>query len=524
MKSKYFIIITIFCLAMLVSMPMVQATNKSSMEREAAIACALAYFPLEEGSNIGMNKRLVGSKIAEIADFFNEKINLHNFASSKELAAWKVVDFHSKEISEKSLAAFVLQKDNDVMFVFRATDLEGFGDFLYGINNYHGQEEYAIKYVEEMLELYSKKIGNYNIYVAGHSLGGYLAQITGATIRRNIDKYENLNLKKVISFNGIGINFFTYFGDKFNYGNQSENIETLKLLGDEGKLIEYFTYGDVVSALGVHYGEMRMILPSIDSVAYQRSNFKLVRNLRQNTKKLNSVIDSLVKDENFNIFKTEIEEATKLYGTESLIEYILLTHETDSFVALENEKALTSPKLKVVEAKAVASDAINYFLNTEKDLSNIETKKSITLRAVTSSASAKKYVWEVSSDKKNWKIVKTSTVNVSDADFNENELPTNTFDIDINTFKEGETKYFRVTSYYDDNYVSMKYHFNENKGLKGEYEYVENEEKSKQEEPETLQKIIEVKRPEEKKIVKKLIEKIQTVKTKVSNLFKKLKR
>lgn len=524
MKSKYFIIITIFCLAMLVSMPIVRAESKSSMERELAIACALAYFPLEEGGNIGMNQKLVGSKIAKIADFFNEKINLHDFASSKELADWKVVDFHSKEITEKSLAAFVLQKDNDIMFIFRATDLEAGGDILYGINNYHGQEEYAIKYVLEMMEAYSKKDGNYNIYVAGHSLGGYLAQITGATIEQNIDNYKNLTLKKVVSFNGIGINFFTYFGDKYNYGNQAKNIETLKALGNDGRLIEYFTYGDLVSALGVHYGEMRMILPSIDSVDYQRTNFALLRKLRKNTKSLNSVLKVFAKDEFVNIFKTEIEAATKLYGTESLIEYVLLTHETDSFVALENEKSLTAPKLKIVEAKGVAGDAINYFLSTEKDLSKIETKKSITLRATTSYASAKKYVWEVSTDKKNWKVVKVSTVNVNDPDFNENELPTNTFDININTFKEGETKYFRVTSYYDDNYVSMKYHFNENKGLKGEYEYVENKEKSKQEEPETLQKIIEVKRPEEKKIVKKLIEKIQTVKTKVSNLFKKLKR
>ena len=519
-----FYIITIFCLAMLVSMPIVRAENKTSMERELAIACALAYFPLEEGGNIGMNQKLVGSKIAETADFFNEKVNLHDFASSKELADWKVVDFHSKEITEKSLAAFVLQKDNDVMFIFRATDLEAVGDILYGINNYHGQEEYAIKYVLEMMEEYSKKEGNYNLYVAGHSLGGYLAQITGATIEQNIDNYENLNLKKIVSFNGIGINFFTYFGDKYNYGNQAKNIETLKALGNDGRLIEYFTFGDVVSALGIHYGEMRMILPSIDSVTYQRSNFSLLRDARKNTKLLNSTIESLAKDQFFNIFKTEIETATKLYGTESLIEYILLTHETDSFVALENEKSLTAPELKIVENKGVVGDALNFFLNTAQDLSNIETKKSITLKAVTSHASAKKYVWEVSSDKQNWEVVKVSTVDMNDPDYNPNELPTNDFEIDINTINPGETKYYRITSYYDDNYVSMKYSYNEEKGLQGEYEYVENKEMSKQEERNTLERIIEVKRPEEKKTVKKLKDKLQNIKTKFSNFLKKLRR
>ena len=33
---------------------------------------------------------------------------------------------------------------------------------------------------------YSKKSGNYNIYITGHSLGGYLAQIGGAYIEENI--------------------------------------------------------------------------------------------------------------------------------------------------------------------------------------------------------------------------------------------------------------------------------------------------------------------------------------------------
>ena len=76
----------------------------------------------------------------------------------------------------------------------------------------------------------------------------------------------------------------------------------------------------------------------------------------------------------------------------------------------------------------------------------------------------------------------------------------------------------------DDNYVSMKYSYNEEKGLQGEYEYVENKEMSKQEERNTLERIIEVKRPEEKKTVKKLKDKLQNIKTKFSNFLKKLRR
>ena len=75
MKSKYFfMIITIFCIAMLISMPTVKAETSSSLEREMAIACALAYLPLEEGGNIGLNKKLVGSKIAQGYKFLAGKI------------------------------------------------------------------------------------------------------------------------------------------------------------------------------------------------------------------------------------------------------------------------------------------------------------------------------------------------------------------------------------------------------------------------------------------------------------------
>lgn len=526
MKKKYFIIIMIFCLVMLVNVPMVKAEDANTLEREMGLACALSYVPLTENKTIGFDLKGV-EFINNIVNTVNAKINVHDYASIEELDGWVVADFRNKEITEKSMAAFVLQKDKDLIIVFRGTDMEWFADFLYGVQNRHNQEEYANKYVLEIMEEYSQKEGNYNIYVTGHSLGGYLAQTAGAKIAQNIDKYENLELKKIVTFNGIGINFFTYFGDKYDYGNQNETIKTLKELGEQEKLIGYYTYGDLVSALGVHYGEMRMLLPSIDSVEYHRTNYTALGFLNQKLNFSKLIEKYLIEDDMFNVFKTDLAKAKNVYKVDSMIAYLNLTHEADAFATIENEKSIKEPELKTIESKGVLSE----YLQPNKNF--IETNKSIKIRAVTSYASAKKYVWEVSSDKQNWEIIKVSTVDPNDPQYNPKEDPTNTLDINIKEFKAGETKYYRVTSFYDDNYTSSKYNFNEEKGnlgkfknikfledVKGEYEYVIDEEKSKKEEPETIQKIIEIKRKPETKGLATLKQNLNTIINKTSSIFK----
>lgn len=520
MIKKYFMTIIIFCLVILLCIPTVKA-EEESLDREMAIASALSYIKQFEGKTVGFNtERFL--MLNNIVNTVNAKFNIHDFADMKELDDWTVVDYRNHEIAEKGLAAFLLQRDNDLMLVIRGTDMEWYADIVhYGMKNHHNQEEFAINYGFSIAEEYSKKGGEYNLYICGHSLGGYMAQIVGAQIEQNKDKYNNINLKRIVTFNGMGMNFFTFLGEKLNYGDQKDNIETLKKLGDEGRLVEYYQYGDLVSALGVHYGEMRMLYPSIDSVQFHRTNFKL---LSSGNKVINLTqkLRTAIKKDKYNVFKTEIDNAMELYDIESLIGYVLVTHEADGFVGIETDKSMHEPFVEIREYTGLLSE---YF---EKTKDRIETKKSISLMANTKYASAKKYVWEVSTDKKNWTKVKVSTVNPNDPEYNSSVGVTNILDININDFKQGETKYYRVTSYYNDNYESSKYNFNKDKGnlllIDGEYEYVVNEEKAKQEESKTTQEIIEIKRPEEPKVVTKIKEKVQTLKSKVNNLLSKLKR
>lgn len=472
------------------------AAETTVSDREMAIASALAYVPLQKNKTMAQNFDIGRfSGISRIVNFVNSKFNLHDYATIDELNDWLVADFHNKEFSEKSMAAFVLEKDNNVIIVFRGTDTEVLGDIKYGLKNYHDQEKYAKKYVSDILNEYSSKDGNYNIYVTGHSLGGYLAQIAGSHVyselKNNNEKYNTLSLERIVYFNGIGINFLTYFGDKYNYGNQAETIANLKDLGNQGKLISYYTYGDLVSALGVHYGEMRALLPSIDSIAYHRDNYKIISSITANAKLYNK-LHSIIERDRFNAFKTDIKDAKNFYKLgNSLISYINLTHEADAFACIGLADSKNTPTLKVINKTTALSAHLN------KDTDFVESTKSIKLEALTSYASTKKYEWYVSDNKKDWTLLKTVDL------YNLNgQAPENTLKIDINSIQKGNSKYYKVVAHYDDNYISSKYTYNT---TKKQYEYVKTD-MSKKIEYKPISKIVEVKRKE-------------TTKTKIKKIF-----
>lgn len=511
MKKKYCITILIFLIVTMFSFSIVKAeeVSKEVSDREMAIACSLSYAPLKKGKKMSENFDIGKFKLlSKTVNYFNSKVNLHDYGTIKEMDDWIVDDYRNKEISEKSMAAFILKRDNNLMIVFRGTDTEIFTDIAYGLTNYHNQEKYAKKYVLNALEKYGNKEESYNIYVTGHSLGGYLAQIAGAEISKNIDKYENLKLDRIVDFNGIGINFLTQLGEKYNYGNQKETIEILKKLGEEGRLIEYHTYGDLVSALGVHYGEMRMLYPSIDSIDYHRTNYKVLKTFGSKLLKIAEDYDI------FNAFKTDLKGVQSFYNVNNIVAYLNLTHETDTFASIETEKSINAPTVKIVQAKNTTVGSLLKFFMEQESKEELKITKSETIQALTSYASAKKYVWEVSDNKEDWTVIKTSEIG--------DGKPTNRLDINIKDLQEGETKYYRVTAYYDDNYVSNKYYYNEDKQ---EYEYREEEGKSKKEESKTIEAVIKVTRPKESNNVINKLKSLINITTKKENtsIFSKLK-
>lgn len=508
---KYFAIFIILCLTtcMLTGTARAEEVEEVS-HRELAIACAMAWVTPREGKTLSNSWDIGGTGIVNGAiNFINGQFNLHNYAGIDELDDWTVSSVYGGLtgglLGQKGTAGYALQKGNNVMIVFRSTDTEAMADVAYGLKNEHNQEPYAIEYVRQVMEQYSKKEGDFNIYVTGHSLGGYLAQVAGAIVEKDItenpEKYANLELKQIVDFNGIGINNLTYFGEQFDYGKKQETIKILKKLGEEQRLIEYYTYGDLVSALGVHYGEMRLLYPSIDSISYHRENYDFLGTFGS------KLLTNLTEKDIINIFKTDISGAQKFYQINNIAAYLNLTHESDTFVIIDLEEAAKThePTIEIKESKNLISAHISKGKNT------IETDKSITLKALTSYAAVRKYVWYSSDDGEKWTAIKTCDIRNL-----EGVAPTNTLDINISDIKVGANKYYKVEAFYDDGYVSSK----ATKDSNGQYVY-EGDNKTHINKEGSIIKEIVVKRKDET-IVKKVVNTIKNIVSKITNKIKGL--
>lgn len=489
MQRKCYIIGIIFCLILILNFSVVKATEDDVTDREMAIAAAMSYVPLQKNKTMSQCFDINGKKsISKIVNYVNGKFNLHDYATLEELDDWIVDEYKiTRELTQSGLNIFRLKKDNNLMIIITGTNslTDAFEDIRYGVTNATKQEKYMNEYLLKTLDTYSKKDGEYNIYIAGHSLGGYLAQVGGAYIEDNINsnsKYKNLKLARIVDFNGMGINYLTALGEDYNYGNKNDTIKTLQEIGEDGRLIEYYTYGDIVSSLGVHYGEMRELAPSIDSITYHRNNYVALRSF-------GSRILRIVEADTFmNGCKTDLSNAQNFYKVGNIAAYLNLTHEADAFATINSNKSLNKPVVKVTEKQAIIA---NFFDGVNKDMykTSFTIGSNKTIRAVTAYASAKKYEWYVKENGE-WKLIKTSTIDKNDSNYNPNEKVTNELNLKISDFKFGEKKEYMVKSYYNDNYISSRYYINE----KGQYGYKENEEESKQEESKVVTTTFTVKR------------------------------
>ena len=444
MIKKCYIILLVFCFFMLFCITDVLATEVT--DRDIAIACILASGNHSDGITVAQDLGAGPDRI-------------RNYGDRHELDDWFIVDFSNNWLANLGMTALVLEKDNNVIISFRGTDTEWIEDAINGVLNFHIQEFPANAYVKKIVEQYSKKDGNYKFYVTGYSLGGYIAQTAGATVEKEANKYPNIQLAKIMDFNGIGINFLTFLGN-LGLGGHTDEIEILKKLGEEGRLVDYYIYGDIISAAGMHYGEMRSILPSIDTISEIGSKYTIF-NSAEKLLPISSLIAILMENA-LNAFKTEIFDAARTYDVFSIMGFLDLTHggTITEFGSLNYIEANEKPKVVVsTNNQVIPEERLNISSN-------------ITLKAETHNASVKSYNWYVSSDGQTWgEPIKE--INLYDR--KASESPTNTLVVNIGDFKKGETKYYKVVSYFNDKCVSSQYKYNIKKL---QYEYIKNEEKS----------------------------------------------
>lgn len=467
MKKKNILLLILIIFGMIFSTTKVYASSEIT-DRKLAIASAYSYMPYFKKNN-PISASFSG--ITELANKVNTKFNLHNYADLKEIGDWIVEDYNGiKSLKQNGLNVVRLVNGNNVIITIEGSfsPVDAYEDIMYGIKNYTAQEKYLKEYISKTLDDYSKMDGDYKFYVTGHSLGGYLAQIGGAEVYKILQEnnYTNLSLERVVSFNGMGIDFLTFFGKKYNYGSHEETINYLNAINSEQKLISYYVYGDLVSALGVHYGEMREVKPSIDSITYHRSNYSALKGF-------GSILLKLINaDSSLNALKTNLSDAQDFYQVGNVAAYLNLTHEIDHFMTLDVDSTENNINVKIIENESLLSSHV------KKSAKKISTTKSVKLKALTSYASAKKYEWFKKNEAGDWDLVKTIDM------YNLNgEKIDNTITVDINDIPAGTSAYYKVISYYDDNYETSVQNINSDNN---KYEYIKTD-NSKNEELRSVQ-------------------------------------
>ncbi len=275
-------------------------------DRDLAIFAALAYDTPEKYNSKSID----------------DNYHFSNYASANEVYDyWDIVDCSGEKWADIAthFYATTYKNGNNIVISYRGTDGE-WGEWAnnilgVGLLNYHSEEGYATNYAKKIADLYT----NCNIYITGHSLGGYLAQFGASEI---ILHHNKNNLKKVAYFNGIGLKYnpvLSFMKDGVtdslkNYYNGDQN---------NPNLISYNIYGDVVSALGKHSGAIIGYPATSDAIAHHKGKYGS-GGLKDFLSKSAAVWFSVLSSENIAYYYN-------YYDCSSIKEYLNITHETNSF-------------------------------------------------------------------------------------------------------------------------------------------------------------------------------------------------
>ena len=350
----------------------------------------------------GMSERKAKSVVNVLTDAFQEdgqKYYFLNFADVKELeGSWSIFDYKSDSERKKdpdnvswnnAFDAITFKKGNNYVIAFRGTDYpdlyEWITDVLYSINGQNSQSMKAYNYAQEVYDKIIKDNNNAKIYVTGHSLGAYLAQIGGAAI---VDKEANIktspetrevlnaveladyskkynisnsHLEQVAYFNGMGVtpifvsNKFTtninnsliYLSTHDKNGNVVNSDRTVNYSDDiksSGRLVLYSITGDPISDIGFHYGEIYKVEYGADAVTnHENHSFKTLIDSAKS--KLDSIkgkkISELTADDIKNLIENTNNNVKKF--TEGLSKIVSLGIDLNDIV--QNSKNNQSGEL-----------------------------------------------------------------------------------------------------------------------------------------------------------------------------------
>lgn len=276
-----------------------------------------------------------------------EKYYFLNFASTnKEAQNWRIVAVnkvdskYASKVDKVGISgqfyAMTFQKGNNYVIAYRGTDypdlLEWVQDLAYALRRDHVQATNAADYARKEYKRITDSDKSANIYITGHSLGAYLAQIGGAAIVKgdsadNQYNYSNSsNLKKVVYFNGMGVSGIGLQSDATvsyknalialathdangNVATSNTKVNYDQNISSSGRLVLYSMQGDPVSGVGIHYGEIRKLEPAADAVTNHKGNHLFSSKTSSNLAKIVNRISSKNKEKTISELNKNINDA-----------------------------------------------------------------------------------------------------------------------------------------------------------------------------------------------------------------------
>ena len=332
----------------------------------------------------GMSEQKSKSPVSDATTSLHEDGEAYyylDFASAKELeeAGWVIYDYKDQAVSGEMkkflqenfklttedfkavFSAITFKKGNNYVIAYRGTDFpdlfEWLDNFAYALNGQHSEASLAYIYAQDVYRKIVESNPKAKIYVTGHSLGAYLAQIGGAAIvdqeagifyedmakdkikTNNFTKLSDYTkhyakktskLEQVAYFNGMGVggligkdsalvdnvqdalvylSTHTKNGKIANSGrmlNYSDKKGDSNGIQSSGRLVLYSMDQDPISYIGFHYGEIYKLEPAADAVTNHRGNHNMTLNGMHEF--LNNLTTNL-KEDSLSFFE-------KLFGSE----------------------------------------------------------------------------------------------------------------------------------------------------------------------------------------------------------------
>ncbi|MGV6938643.1 S-layer homology domain-containing protein [Paenibacillus sp. CMM36] len=255
-------------------------------ERHNVMVSDLSYVNLEfiQGREFG----------GPLEDVIINKFKDSGVRPDKELEGWKIVKAYDSKWYDFSFGAVALKKGNEIIIAFRGTELEngwenvavdGINDLTIFFKNDNFQTSKAEGFVANVIE----ENPNTDIYITGHSLGGFIASVLSyelaslnlTSIHGDRDAYKvfegsNYRFAKGRTFNaapffvnGYATDFVRKWGMDIFTPFTDSPVPPLALLSDEynDRIENYTTEGEFLSllkeyAVGLRLGKVFEPFPS----------------------------------------------------------------------------------------------------------------------------------------------------------------------------------------------------------------------------------------------------------------------